>query len=151
MDKEVCMASNVRYQIFVSSTYKDLYPVRRKVTEHILSMNHIPAGMEMFSASGREQWKTIQKAIDNSDYYVLIIGEKYGSISEGEGISYTQKEFEYARTKDIPTLCFLPGDGFSTSREHREVEPEKIRLLEEFKRKVLDEQLCDFGSLRTSW
>lgn len=138
------MASNVRYQIFVSSTYKDLYPVRRKVTEHILSMNHIPAGMEMFSASGREQWKTIQKAIDNSDYYVLIIGEKYGSISEDEGISYTQKEFEYARTKDIPTLCFLPGDGFSTSREHREVEPEKIRLLEEFKRKVLDEQLCDF-------
>ncbi|HHN5522900.1 TPA: DUF4062 domain-containing protein [Klebsiella aerogenes] len=144
MDKEVCMASNVRYQIFVSSTYKDLYPVRRKVTEHILSMNHIPAGMEMFSASGREQWKTIQKAIDNSDYYVLIIGEKYGSISEDEGISYTQKEFEYARTKDIPTLCFLPGDDFSTSREHREVEPEKIRLLEEFKRKVLDEQLCDF-------
>jgi hypothetical protein len=43
--------------------------------------------MEMFSASGQRQWKTIKKAIDNSDYYILIIGERYGSISEGEGIS----------------------------------------------------------------
>ncbi len=51
------MASGIRFQIFVSSTYTDLYPVRRKVTEHILSMNHIPAGMEMLalvvSSNGR--------------------------------------------------------------------------------------------------
>lgn len=105
------MASGIRFQIFVSSTYTDLYPVRRKVTEHILSMNHIPAGMEMFSASGQQQWKTIQKSIDNSDYYVLIVGERYGSISEAEGISYTEKEFNYARSRGIPTLCFLSDEN----------------------------------------
>lgn len=138
------MAGNVRYQIFVSSTYKDLYPARRKVTEHILSMNHIPAGMEMFSASGREQWKTIQKAIDNSDYYVLIIGERYGSISEEDGISFTEKEFNYARAKQIPTLCFLPSSEFATSRDNRETEPDKIKMLDIFKQKVLRDQLCDF-------
>ncbi|MGC0913514.1 DUF4062 domain-containing protein [Pantoea agglomerans] len=137
------MARDVRYQIFVSSTYDDLYPVRRKVTEHILSMNHIPAGMEMFSASGRQQWNTIQKAIDNSDYYVLIVGERYGSISEEDGISYTEKEFNYAVSKKIPTLCFLPGRNFSTSREHRETSPVFTEKLEAFKHKV-KLQLCDF-------
>lgn len=137
------MANNVRYQIFVSSTYTDLFPVRRQVTEHILSMNHIPAGMEMFSASGRKQWATIQKAIDNSDYYILIIGERYGSISPEDGISYTEKEFDYAVSKNIPTLCFLPGKNFSTSREHRDDDPELVEKLEAFKNKV-KEQLCDF-------
>jgi hypothetical protein len=139
----VVMAKNVRYQIFVSSTYTDLFPVRRQVTDQILSMNHIPAGMEMFSASGREQWTTIQKAIDNSDYYVLIIGERYGSISPEDGISYTEKEFNYAVSKNIPTLCFLPGKDFSTSREHRDTDPALVEKLEAFKRKVKS-QLCDF-------
>lgn len=138
------MASSIRFQIFVSSTYTDLYPVRRKVTEHILSMNHIPAGMEMFSASGQQQWKTIQKAIDNSDYYVLIVGERYGSISEEDGISYTEKEFNYARSRGIPTLCFLSGDKYTTTRDKRETDTLKIELLENFKKKVLIDQLCDF-------
>lgn len=137
------MARNVRYQIFVSSTYTDLIPVRRQVTEQILSMNHIPAGMEMFSASGRQQWATIQKAIDNSDYYVLIIGERYGSISPEDGISYTEKEFNYALSKNIPTLCFLPGRNYSTPREHRETDQALIEKLEFFKGR-LKEQLCDF-------
>lgn len=138
------MANNTRYQIFVSSTYKDLFPARRKVTEHILSMNHIPAGMEMFSASGRQQWNTIKKAIDNSDYYVLIVGERYGSISEEDGVSFTEKEFDYARSKSIPTLCFLPGGSFPSTRDNRESEPLKIEMLERFKTKVLSEQLCSF-------
>ncbi|HHI5680487.1 TPA: DUF4062 domain-containing protein, partial [Escherichia coli] len=34
-----------RYQIFISSTYSDLIETRKKISEHILSMNHIPAGM----------------------------------------------------------------------------------------------------------
>ncbi|WP_161622845.1 DUF4062 domain-containing protein [Enterobacter roggenkampii] len=138
------MTANLRFQIFVSSTYTDLYPVRREVTEHILSMNHIPAGMEMFSASGQRQWKTIKKAIDNSDYYILIIGERYGSISEEEGISYTEMEFDYARSRGIPTLCFLPGEKYTTTKDKRDTELLKIELLEKFKQKVLLDQLCDF-------
>ena len=83
-----------KYQIFISSTYEDLKEERKKVQDTILSMYQFPIGMEMFSAADEEQWEIIRETIDSSDYYVLIIGHRYGSvIEEGEyaGISYTQK------------------------------------------------------------
>ncbi|WP_394523264.1 DUF4062 domain-containing protein [Lacrimispora sp. JR3] len=59
-------------------------------------MNQFPIGMEMFSAADEDQWEIIKKAIDSSDYYILIIGNRYGSIEKSTGISYTKKEFNYA-------------------------------------------------------
>jgi len=59
----------VKYQIFISSTYDDLKNERAQVIKSILEMGHIPVGMEMFSAADDEQWKIIQRQIDESDYY----------------------------------------------------------------------------------
>ena len=39
-----------KYQIFISSTFKDLQKARLKVRDAILSMYHFPVGMEMFGA-----------------------------------------------------------------------------------------------------
>lgn len=36
-----------KYQVFISSTYKDLIEARSKVRDAILSMMHFPVGMEM--------------------------------------------------------------------------------------------------------
>ena len=66
-----------KYQIFISSTYKDLIEARSKVRDAILSMMHFPVGMEMFNAADEEQWEIIQETIDSSDYYVLILGQRY--------------------------------------------------------------------------
>lgn len=46
----------------------------------ILSMYHFPVGMELFGAASDDQWKVIQDTIDSSDYYVLIIAHRYGSL-----------------------------------------------------------------------
>lgn len=61
-----------KYQVFISSTYKDLIEARSKVRDAILSMMHFPVGMEMFNAADEEQWEIIQETIDSSDYYVLM-------------------------------------------------------------------------------
>mgnify|MGYP001332390602 CR=1 FL=1 len=45
-----------RYQIFVSSTYKDLIEERLIVKKAILEMKHFPAGMEEFPALDKPQW-----------------------------------------------------------------------------------------------
>ena len=48
-----------KYQIFISSTFKDLKIARLKVRDAILSMYHFPVGMEMFGALDEDQWEVI--------------------------------------------------------------------------------------------
>lgn len=128
-----------KYQVFISSTYEDLQAERRKVQDTILSMYQFPIGMEMFSAADEEQWEIIKETIDSSDYYILIIGYRYGSvIEEGEcaGMSYTQREFQYALEKKIPILAFLIDDGVSITLDKVEQDADKKQKLEKFKNKV---------------
>lgn len=115
-----------RYQIFISSTYIDLIEERQKVTQAILKLYHFPIGMEMFHADNEEQWQQIKRTIDMSDYYVVIIGRYCGTLIEDEGISYTEKEYGYAISKNIPVLSFVISDdakkesyGVETARQQR--------------------------------
>ena len=76
-----------RYQVFVSSTYKDLVEERSAVTSCLLDNDCIPVGMEQFPAMPISQWDYIKKMIDSSDYYLLIVAGKYGSIDPQSGLS----------------------------------------------------------------
>ncbi|MCR9883896.1 DUF4062 domain-containing protein, partial [Vibrio alginolyticus] len=70
-----------RYQVFVSSTFADLQEERQQVIQALMEMDCIPAGMELFPATDEEQWEFIKRIIDDCDYYLLIIGGRYGSVS----------------------------------------------------------------------
>ncbi|MCA9804975.1 MAG: DUF2321 domain-containing protein, partial [Cyanobacteria bacterium HKST-UBA02] len=50
-----------KYQVFVSSTQRDLKHERNAVIEAIYRMNHIPVAMEMFNASNEDQWNVITR------------------------------------------------------------------------------------------
>ena len=124
-----------RYQIFISSTYKDLIEERRKVTQAILKLYHFPIGMEMFHADNEEQWCQIKNTIDMSDYYVLIVGRYCGTLIDEEGISYTEKEYNYAISKGIPVLSFIISD--EAKKESYGVETSKQqKALKKFTKKV---------------
>lgn len=128
-----------KYQIFISSTYEDLKEERKEVQDAILFMQQFPIGMEMFSAADEDQWKIIRETIDSSDYYVLIIGHRYGSVIEkGEyaGISYTQKEYYYALEKKIPILAFLIDSSVAITPEKIERDGNKRKKLEKFIKEV---------------
>lgn len=124
----------VKYQIFVSSTYDDLKEERSQVIKAILEMGHIPVGMEMFSAADEEQWKIIARQIDETDYYVVIVGNRYGSVVGG--ISYTEKEFDYAVSKGIPVLGFVIDSSVDSLAKHVDTAEEKVAALGKFKSKV---------------
>jgi len=102
---------NKKLQVFVSSTYTDLQEERQAAVEAILDAGHIPAGMELFKA-GKSQMKTIQKWIDDSDVYMLILGGRYGSIEEESGLSYTELEYKYALSKNMPVFAVVLDDSF---------------------------------------
>lgn len=99
-------------------------------------MNQFPIGMEMFSAANDDQWKIIKEAIDSSDFYILIIGNRYGSIEDTTGISYTEKEFDYAVEKKIPVLAFIVDNSMSMIPDRFDSDPQKIAKLNAFKEKV---------------
>lgn len=107
---------NKKLQVFVSSTYTDLIEERQAAVQAILDAGHIPAGMELFKAGNDSQLKTIYKWIDESDVYMLILGGRYGSIDSKSGKSYTQLEYEYALSKDIPVFAVVLSQSFLTEK-----------------------------------
>ena len=96
-----------RYQVFLSSTYDDLKEERVEVMQALLELDCMPAGMKLFPAATEEQWAWIKRVIDESDYYVVIIGGRYGSIHEESGYSYTEMEYRYACEAGKPVIAFL--------------------------------------------
>ena len=133
---------NKKYQIFISSTYTDLIEARQKVRDTILSLYHFPLGMEMFSADDDEQWEVIRETIDCSDYYVLIIGGRYGS-ETSDGISYTENEYDYAKSKGIPVLAFIRDRNTALRPEERESDSNKIEKLDKFIVKAKASKMVD--------
>ncbi|MDG6774619.1 DUF4062 domain-containing protein [Thiomicrorhabdus sp. ZW0627] len=132
-----------RYQIFVSSTYVDLQDERQHVLQALMEMDCIPAGMELFPAADEEQWEFIKRVIDDCDYYLLIIGGKYGSLSS-EGISYTEMEYDYAVEQGIKILALLHEAPDSLPGTKIEIDPEAREKLNQFREKVSNGRLVKF-------
>jgi len=138
---------NKRYQIFISSTYINLQDERRVVVENILKIDHLPADMELFTAASEEQFSYIKRVIDESDYYVLIIGNRYGSTDES-GVSYTEKEYDYAVEKGLPILAFIHNNPELLPANKSELDPIQRERLEAFRNKVRINRLISYwGSL----
>lgn len=124
-----------KYQIFVSSTYADLIEERREVMQALLELDCIPAGMELFPAADDDAWTLIARVIDDSDYYMLIVGGRYGSMS-AEGASYTEREYDYAVSKGVPVLAFIHSEPDLIPAGKTEISPEAQEKLERFREKV---------------
>ena len=131
-----------KYQAFVSSTYQDLLEERQEVMQALLELDCIPVGMELFPAADDDQWTLIKGLIDDCDYYILIVGGRYGSTNK-DGKSYTQMEYEYALSKGIPVISFLPKDADSIALGKTEKDPDGIKKLEEFK-KLVQQKMCRY-------
>lgn len=132
-----------RYQVFISSTFTDLAVERKKVVQTVMEMDCIPSGMETFPAIDEEQFKFITRVIDDCDYYILIIGARYGS-TNNEGISYTEKEYEYALEKKINILAFVHQSPGDISFDKSEQDPELRTKLESFRKKVSTGRMVRF-------
>lgn len=131
-----------RYQIFVSSTYRDLLEARQEVMQALLELDCMPAGMELFPATDDDQWTLIKRVIDDCDYYIVIIGGRYGSIGLGDK-SFTQLEYEYAVEQGKPVIAFLHKEPGKLPSEDCEKEPDKVAKLEEF-RKLAEQKMVRY-------
>lgn len=130
-----------RYQVFISSTYEDLKEERSKVIQALLGRDCIPTSMENFNAANEDQFTVIKELISSCDYYVLIIGGRYGSIEPNSGKSYTQLEYEYANSIGIPTIAFYYDNINRLQLDRTDDDPQKKTRLLDFIEQV-KKKLC---------
>lgn len=134
---------NPRYQIFVSSTFKDLKEVRERVIFELMRNGFIAVGMEQFHASDEEQMEYIRPLIDRTDYYVVIVKGRYGSVAS-DGMSYTEKEYRYALEKGVPVLAFLYEDIGSLSVNDTDNDPEALKKFNSFCAELSSRRIVSF-------
>ncbi|MFH1793578.1 MAG: DUF4062 domain-containing protein [Pseudomonadota bacterium] len=138
------MSQAIRYQVFVSSTYEDLRAERQQATQAILEAGYFPSGMELFPATDDTQWELIKRVIEESDYYIVVVGGKYGSLSP-EGKSYTEMEYDYASSKGLPILGFVRSNIDQIASKYVENDHDRREKLEKFRLKVMSKTCRKFS------
>lgn len=134
---------NKKYQVFISSTYKDLQEERFAVSNILLSMGFIPVGMEQFPASNMSQMDYIKTIMKDCDYYLLILAGKYGSVNE-KGVGFTESEYDYAISQEIPVMSFLIKDVGKLVSEKCEDTDIGRNNLKRFREKVSQSKMVSF-------
>jgi len=123
------------YSVFVSSTYEDLREERAEVQRALLMAKCFPIGMEAFPSTDEETWEFIKRQIEDADFYLLVIAGRYGSADE-QGISFTEKEYDYAKEIRKPILAFVHSDPGSIIASKTDENDTKRQSLLAFIKKV---------------
>lgn len=124
-----------KYQVFISSTFNDLKDERVEIMEALINLGHIPIGMELFNAADDTQWGVIKRRIEESDYYVLMLSDRYGSL-DADGVGFTEKEYDYAIDKGIPVISFVRSDESVKELSFDFRESDNRTKLDDFRKKV---------------
>ncbi|GAB6139974.1 hypothetical protein JCM14076_07030 [Methylosoma difficile] len=109
----------------------------------MLKMDCIPAGMELFPATDQDQFEFIKRIINDCDYYLLIIGGRYGSLT-AQGISYTEQEYEYALERNLKVIALLHKNPDQIPFDKSEQKPKLRARLKAFREKAAKGRVVEF-------
>jgi len=144
-----------KYQVFISSTFKDLEDHRQEAITGIVKAGHIPIALENFTPSIYSKKEVIYQAIEDCQFYVLILGHRYGTIPGGQGVakeekSYIEIELDHAESKGRKVLAFLMDENLAME-SRRKLDPlqDKDELANTPKYFALRSRLTD--SLKTNF
>ena len=94
-------------KVFISSTYGDLIPYRKKVWEKIEHLNIEILGMEKFGARKSAPLDTCLEEVSKSNIFIGIISFRFGSVNKLSKKSFTQLEYERAFSLDKEIMIYL--------------------------------------------
>lgn len=138
--------SGKRYQVFVSSTYLDLMEERKVLQQVLPSLGCLPVGMEAHSTSP-SAWQGLKKSIDECDYFVILLGSRYGSLMP-TGVSYTHQEHVYASTRQKPILVLMHSAPESRPVELQEATVEGRLKFNDFRQYLSKGMVCRWSNVQ---
>jgi hypothetical protein len=128
-----------RPSVFIGSTWSDLKEHRAVCRDVVLELKLLPIMMEYFAATDDYPVELCLENINQADIYVGIFAHRYGYCPPDSEVSITEIEFNRARAKRIPCLCFIVDENAVWPPAYIEDDPGKSKLLALKKR--LDESL----------
>jgi hypothetical protein len=111
-----------RPRTFISSTCFDLADARAAIAKHLESLGHEPLRSETASfgvSLGKHSHNACLDQVDNSDYLVLLIGDRRGGTFVGSEKSITNEEYRYALKKHKPIIAFVKRSVQEAHRIYR--------------------------------
>nr|WP_312323826.1 DUF4062 domain-containing protein [Acinetobacter oleivorans] len=126
---------DTRYQIFISTSGRDMQPERTVLSQTLVGMGFFAWGLEhrtpLTTTLARRQ-------IDECDYVILLLGSQYGEQSIS-GVSYLSLEYEYALSQAKPIIVFMHEQPESREIVLQETQPQLKDKFLAFRKKLLHE------------
>lgn len=107
------------YSAFISSNFESLRDERNIVIKNLLDFRILPIAMEHFTVSTSGEFSDIEALIDDSDFFILLLGARYGSC-DANGVSWTEREYLYAKKKKKPILAIICDELAANLRKSAE-------------------------------
>src|SRR5262249_7970211 len=101
------------------STFLDLVVHRQKAAQAIERLGQQGVRMEVFGARTEEARDASLDEVETCNVFIGIYAHRYGSVPSG-GKSITEQEFDFAREKAKPTLCFIVEEDYPWLPAHIE-------------------------------
>ncbi|GAM31767.1 hypothetical protein P23_2285 [Acinetobacter calcoaceticus] len=126
---------DTRYQIFISTSGRDMQPERMVLSQTLVGMGFFAWGLEhrtpLTTTLARRQ-------IDECDYVILLLGSQYGEQSIS-GVSYLSLEYEYALSQAKPIIVFMHEQPENREIDLQETHPQLKDKFFAFRKKLLHE------------
>lgn len=127
-------------RVFISSSATDLGEYRDAAAKAIRRMRNHAEDMIDWSADERSPADASVAKVADSDLVILLVAHWYGSSPIGETRSFTELEYDTAKSRDIPVLVFIADPHHPWPPIFVETDHERAQALAAFKRRLESER-----------
>ena len=123
-----------KYHVYISSTLDDLKAERREIIRVVSELGAIPITMDAFDIGKDEERRLINKAIEESDYFLNLTAHKGGAAA---GKSFALEiEYSFAVKAKVPVFALIIGDKARWKDSKKEKNAAAKKALEAFKKRL---------------
>jgi len=130
--------------VFLSSTSADLELHRKTVREAIERVGMRFVGMEVFSPTEQAPASLIRRKVDQSQFYLGVIGMRYGYVEPASGLSMTELEYRQAIASGKAVFLFIMDKRAPITPEMVETDPASFGKLVAFRERLMKAHTCGF-------